>query len=133
MDILHQVALLSRRANNFYKRTGRTYPGLNGRSKVGLDKSKIKCFKCNRLGHFARECRNQTNNTAPVITYPNQRPQSNIQQQFYQNTQNAIGPSVQNTYHFAQSINLVQVNYVQKTPVPHVQYVQMTIEYVQAP
>ncbi|MFS7997539.1 putative transcription factor interactor and regulator CCHC(Zn) family [Helianthus anomalus] len=98
MDILHQVALLSVRANKFYKKTDRSYPGLDGRSRVGLDKSKIKCFKCNQLGYFARERRSPR--WAPIITYPNRRPQAN-QTHFYQNTQNTPTSSVQNIAHFA--------------------------------
>ncbi|MFS7977537.1 putative transcription factor interactor and regulator CCHC(Zn) family [Helianthus anomalus] len=101
MDILNQVALLSLRANNSYKMTRRTYPGLSRRSNVAFDKSKIKCFKCNRLGNFARECKSQKSNSAPLITYPNQRSQPNTQQQF--NPQNTPGPNVQNTAHFAET------------------------------
>ncbi|MFS7906028.1 hypothetical protein Hanom_Chr01g00054571 [Helianthus anomalus] len=115
-DILHQVALLSLRANTFYKRNGKTYPGLSGRSKVRLDKSKIKCFKCNRLGYFARESKSQTSNSTPIITYPSQRSQQNTQQQFY--PQNAPGLNVQKTAHFAQNLNHVPVHYVPTPRVP---------------
>ncbi|MFS8024786.1 putative transcription factor interactor and regulator CCHC(Zn) family [Helianthus anomalus] len=120
MNILHQVAILSLRENNISKRTGRKYLGLKGRSRVGLDKSKIKCFKCNRLGHLARECRCQTSNTTLVITYPNQRPQFSNHKYFYQNsqnTQNTLAANVQNTAHFAQALSYVPMQYVQ-TPVP---------------
>ena len=44
MDIIHQVALLSIRTNNFYKRTGRKFPGITGKSRVSFDKSKAQCF-----------------------------------------------------------------------------------------
>ena len=125
MDILHQLALLSVRTNNFFKRTGRRYPGLHGKSKVGLDKSKIKCYKCHRMGHFARECRSQ--NGAPMITYQNQRPHTNT----YQYVQNTPGPNVQNTAHFAQSTS-VPVHYVQ-TSVPQYHYVQTPVNQVQVP
>lgn len=121
MDILHQVALLSIRTNNYYKKTGRRYPGLHGGSKVGLDKSKIKCYKCHRMGHFARECRSQ--NGTPMITYPNLRPQTNTYQTI-------PVPNVQNYAHFAQTQTTVPVHYVQTT-VPQYHYVQTPVTQAQ--
>ncbi len=125
MDILHQLALLSVRTSKFYKRTGRKFPGLHGNLKVGLDKSKLKCYKCNRLGHFARECRSQNN--GPIITHPSPRPQ---------NTQNTVHYSQYtptthvNTAHYADPVTTVPVQYVQ-TPVPQIQYVQHPVFQVQ--
>ena len=57
MDILHQLAMLSLKTNKFYKRSGRKFPGLNSSTKIGFDKSKLRCHKCQKLGHFAREYR----------------------------------------------------------------------------
>ncbi|GKF57204.1 ribonuclease H-like domain-containing protein, partial [Tanacetum coccineum] len=30
---------------------------IDGSSTVGYDKSKVECFNCHKMGHFARECR----------------------------------------------------------------------------
>ncbi|GKA12457.1 putative ribonuclease H-like domain-containing protein [Tanacetum coccineum] len=51
IDLKWNMALLSMRARKFYQRTGR---------KIiidGYDKSKVECFNCHKMGHFARECR----------------------------------------------------------------------------
>ncbi|GKE85201.1 ribonuclease H-like domain-containing protein [Tanacetum coccineum] len=50
------MALLSMRARKFYQRTGRKII-IDGSSTDGYDKSKVECFNCHKMGHFARECR----------------------------------------------------------------------------
>ncbi|XP_035830101.1 putative leucine-rich repeat-containing protein DDB_G0290503 [Helianthus annuus] len=46
-----------RRAQRFMEITGRKTIG-GPSTKLGFDKSKVKCFKCKQKGHFKRECRN---------------------------------------------------------------------------
>nr|GFB75118.1 hypothetical protein [Tanacetum cinerariifolium] len=50
------MALLSMRADKFWKRIGKKI-SIKGSDVAGFDKSKVKCFNCHKMGHFARECR----------------------------------------------------------------------------
>ncbi|GJR22664.1 putative ribonuclease H-like domain-containing protein [Tanacetum coccineum] len=56
MDLKWQLALLSMRTRRFFQKTGRKIT-INGSDTAGYDKSKVECFNCHKLGHFARECR----------------------------------------------------------------------------
>ncbi|RRC79046.1 hypothetical protein, partial [Escherichia coli] len=57
MDIKWQMAMLTMRMKRFIKRTGRnTFDGKRG-DRAGFDKTKVRCYRCNELGHFARECK----------------------------------------------------------------------------
>nr|GEV22787.1 hypothetical protein [Tanacetum cinerariifolium] len=56
MDIKWTVALLSMRADRFWKKTGKKIT-IQGTDMVGFDKSKVKWFNCHKIGHFAKECR----------------------------------------------------------------------------
>nr|GEV83798.1 uncharacterized mitochondrial protein AtMg00810-like [Tanacetum cinerariifolium] len=56
MDIKWNMALLSMRADRFWKKTGKKI-SIQGTDVAGFDKSKVECFNCHKMSHFARECR----------------------------------------------------------------------------
>nr|GEY45810.1 putative ribonuclease H-like domain-containing protein [Tanacetum cinerariifolium] len=56
MYIKWNMALLSMRADKFWKRTGKKI-SIQGSDVAGFDKSKVECFNCHKMGHFTRECR----------------------------------------------------------------------------
>ncbi|KAJ9538414.1 hypothetical protein OSB04_031147 [Centaurea solstitialis] len=62
MVIKWQMAMLTLRMKRFIRRTGRNNFDLKRGDKAGFDKSKVRCYKCNEPGHFARECKGVATN-----------------------------------------------------------------------
>nr|GEZ44065.1 ribonuclease H-like domain-containing protein [Tanacetum cinerariifolium] len=56
LDIKWNMALLSMRADKFWKKTGKKI-SIQGTDVAGFDKLKVEGFNCHKMGHFARECR----------------------------------------------------------------------------
>nr|GEZ61438.1 hypothetical protein [Tanacetum cinerariifolium] len=60
MDLKWQVAMISMRIKKFHKRTGRKLQFYT-RDPFGFDKTKVECFNCHIIGHFAKDCRAEGN------------------------------------------------------------------------
>ncbi|KAJ9536395.1 hypothetical protein OSB04_un000430 [Centaurea solstitialis] len=88
MDLKWQMAMITVRVNRFMRRTGRRNFGMRKDDRLGFDKSKVECYKCHGLGHFARECRGSYNNQQQNQQNQQQNPLQHNQQQFGQQQQN---------------------------------------------
>nr|GFC44249.1 ribonuclease H-like domain-containing protein [Tanacetum cinerariifolium] len=60
MDLKWQVAMLSIRVKQFYKKTEIKLEFI-GKEPVGFVKKKVRCFNCHRRGHFARDYKSPRN------------------------------------------------------------------------
>ncbi|GJT66786.1 putative ribonuclease H-like domain-containing protein [Tanacetum coccineum] len=60
MDLKWQVAMISMRMKKFYINTGRKLQ-FDAKEPVGFNKTKVECYSCHKIGHFARECKSKGN------------------------------------------------------------------------
>ncbi|GKD95505.1 ribonuclease H-like domain-containing protein [Tanacetum coccineum] len=79
MDLKWQLTLLSMKARKFYQRTGKKII-INGSDTAGYDKKKVECFNCQKMGHFARKCRNPRSQQYRSRNQDNSRKTVNVEQ-----------------------------------------------------
>ncbi|GKD50928.1 ribonuclease H-like domain-containing protein, partial [Tanacetum coccineum] len=71
-----QLSLLSMRAKRYYQRIGKKI-FINANDTAGYDKSKVECFNCHKMEHFARECKAPRNKEGQFKNQDNTRKHGN--------------------------------------------------------
>ncbi|GKA82017.1 ribonuclease H-like domain-containing protein [Tanacetum coccineum] len=69
----------SMRTRRFFQKTGRNIT-INGSDTARYDKSKVECFNCHKMEHFARECRGPRNQDSRNMNQDSSRRTVNVEE-----------------------------------------------------
>nr|GEX20167.1 retrovirus-related Pol polyprotein from transposon TNT 1-94 [Tanacetum cinerariifolium] len=91
MDLKWQVAMISIRIKKLYKRTRRKLQ-FDTKDPVGFDKTKVKCFNCHKIRHFAKDYRAKGNQDSKKrdVGYNGNKTRDNGRRPAYQDDSKAL-------------------------------------------
>nr|GEV96511.1 ribonuclease H-like domain-containing protein [Tanacetum cinerariifolium] len=91
INLKWQVAMISIRIKKFHKRAGRKLQ-FDTKDPVGFDKTKVECFNCHKIRHFARDYRAKENqhSSRRDARYNGNKPRDNGRRPAYQDDSKAL-------------------------------------------